>query len=70
MPDLAVPGDLHDTTLPGIPGIAAALAATRHLLEMYRRQITNQPTSLHLERLANRLAKIAAQLEHLPVAPT
>ena len=41
MPNLSAPGDLHDTALPGIPGIAAALTATRHLLEMYRRQITN-----------------------------
>jgi site-specific recombinase XerD len=65
MPDLTIPKDPQNATLMGIPGIAAALAATRHLLEMHRRQIANRPTRRRLERLANRLVKIAAELDRL-----
>jgi len=65
MPDLAVPKDPQNTTLTGIPGITAALAATRHLLEMHRRQIANGLSRRRLERLSNRLAKIMAELDHL-----
>lgn len=65
MPDLAVPKDPQNATLPGIPGITAALAATRHLLEMHRRQIANGLARRRLERLSNRLAKIKAELGRL-----
>lgn len=45
-----------------IPAICRSLAATRHLLEMHRRQLGDQPTRRKTGRLLNRLAKIAAQL--------
>jgi len=45
-----------------LPAISRSLAATRHLLEMYRRQLGDEPTRRQIGRLLNRLTKIAAQL--------
>ena len=50
---------------PGIPAISHSLATIRHLLEMYRRQLTDSPIRRKLERWANRLAKIAAEVNDL-----
>ncbi len=49
----------------GIPAIARSMAAMRHLLEMYRRQLTDQKARRKLERLANRLVKISTELNRL-----
>jgi site-specific recombinase XerD len=46
-----------------LPGIRQALAAARHLLEMYRRGLGNEQTRLKLHRLNRRLLAIASQLE-------
>ena len=43
IPHLSLPTDASLAT-PDLPGIARALAATRHLLEMFRRQVTNEKT--------------------------
>lgn len=54
-----------DDSSPGIPAITRSLAATRHLLEMYRRQLADGHIRRKLERCANRLAKIAAEVNAL-----
>jgi len=48
-----------------IAGVRQALAATRHLLEMYRRQLTDTKTQRKLHRLDRRLLAVASQLDHL-----
>ena len=50
---------------PGIPAISQSLAATRHLLEMYRRQLGDGQIRRKLKRWANRLDKIAAEVNGL-----
>ncbi|TMQ33470.1 MAG: phage integrase family protein [Planctomycetota bacterium] len=47
------------------PGIRQAIAATRHLLEMYRRGLTDGKTRRRLQRLDQRLLEIALQLDHI-----
>jgi hypothetical protein len=47
------------------PGIRQAIAATRHLLEMYRRGLPDQTTRRRLQRLDQRLLEIALQLDHI-----
>ena len=49
----------------GIPAITKSLAATRHLLEMYRRQLSDEHTRRQLLRLENRLTKIAVEVRRL-----
>jgi hypothetical protein len=53
----------QNTLSPGIPAIIQSLAIIRHLLEMYRRQLCACPPRRKLERWANRLAKIAAEVQ-------
>ena len=53
-------------TSPNIPVVLRSLASTRHLLEMVRRQLENEKVRRKLARLANRLDKIAAELDQLP----
>jgi hypothetical protein len=48
-----------------LPGIRQALAATRHLLEMYRRQLFNDKTRRRLQRLDRRLLDVAQQLQNI-----
>jgi hypothetical protein len=64
IPNLSLPPDnsLH-TADPG--GIGRALAATRHLLEMFRRQLKDEKTRRRLHRLDQRLLKVVSQLENL-----
>jgi site-specific recombinase XerD len=62
MPTLDVP---KAETNAGIPAITRSLAATRHLLEMHRRQLRDQPARRKFLRLQNRLSKIAAELQRL-----
>jgi site-specific recombinase XerD len=46
-----------------IQAITNSLAATRHLLEMYRRHLGEHSVSRRLQRLENRLSKIASDLQ-------
>ena len=46
-------------------GIRQALAATRHLLEMYRRQLGEDKTKCKLQRLDRRLHAVASQLDRI-----
>jgi site-specific recombinase XerD len=49
----------------GLPGILQALTATRHLLEMYRRQLANDKTCRKLQRLDKRISNVAVEVEKL-----
>ena len=55
------------TTAPaaGLPAIQQSLAATRHLVELFRVQQQDPKASRTLRRLAQRLLKISHELEHL-----
>jgi site-specific recombinase XerD len=48
-----------------LTGIGRSLAATRHLLEMYRRQLSDEKTRRHLQRLDRRLLDVAQQLHNI-----
>jgi site-specific recombinase XerD len=48
-----------------LPGVCQALAATRHLLEMYRRQLGDEKTRRKLQRLDKRLLAVASQLKRI-----
>ena len=48
-----------------LPGIRQALNATRHLLEMYRRQLTDEKIRRTLQRLARRLLAVDSRLDRL-----
>lgn len=60
VPKLAFPTDIPNA---GLPGIRRALEATRHLLEMYRRQLSNEKTRRQLHRLDKRLQTVSSQLQ-------
>jgi site-specific recombinase XerD len=60
VPSLAVPATTSD-----LPGIRHALVAARHLLEMYRRQLSNDKTRHRLQRLDRRLLDIDQQLQNI-----
>jgi hypothetical protein len=51
-----------------LPGIRQALTATRHLLEMYRRQLTDDKTRRTLRRLDRRLLAVDSRLDRLATA--
>ncbi|MEA2874690.1 MAG: hypothetical protein QOH67_5018 [Hyphomicrobiales bacterium] len=63
VPSLAVPAATAD-----IPGIRHALAAARHLLEMYRRQLSNDKARRRLQRLDRRLLDVDQQLQKIAAA--
>lgn len=50
-----------------LPGIRQALAATRHLMEMYRRNLPDEKARRKLQRLARRLLAVSHQLGHVIV---
>jgi integrase len=52
-------------TAADIPGIRQALAAARHLLEMYRRQLFDDKIRRRLQRLDRRLLDIGHQLQNI-----
>ena len=66
LPELSLPPRLPQADL---PGIRHALAATRHLLEMYRRQLTDPQAQRKLRRLDRRLLAIVSQLERIAKTP-
>jgi site-specific recombinase XerD len=51
-----------------LPGIRRSLAATRHLLEMYRRQIQDEKARRNLQRLDKRLSTVVFELDRLATA--
>lgn len=61
----SLPSLSASTATPDLPGIRQAVAATRHLLEMYRRQFSNDKTRRRLQRLDRRLLDIAQQLQNI-----
>ena len=62
LPALALPKDMPSA---GLPGIRQALKATRHLLEMYRRQLGDEKIRRRLRRLDKRLLTVASQLQRI-----
>jgi site-specific recombinase XerD len=58
-PVIAAP---HAASAADLPGIRQAIAATRHLLEMYRRGLSDEKTRRRLQRLDRRFLDIAEQL--------
>jgi site-specific recombinase XerD len=50
---------------PDLPGIGQALAATRHLLHMYRQQLGDDQTRRELRRLDKRLLAVASHLKRI-----
>jgi site-specific recombinase XerD len=64
-PILSVPNSSPSADL---PGIRQALTATRHLLEMYRRQLTDEKVRRTLQRLDRRLLAVASKLDRLDTA--
>jgi site-specific recombinase XerD len=66
LPTLGLPKGMLNA---GLPGIRQALEATRHLLEMYRRQLSDEKTRRRLQRLDKRLLGVASQLEKIANYP-
>jgi len=62
LPTLAVPKEIPSADL---PGVCQALKATRHLLEMYRRQQSNEKGQRRLQRLDKRLLNVALELQRI-----
>ena len=62
LPTLALPQKIPS---PALPGIRQALGATRHLLEMYRRQLSDEKIRRKLHRLDKRLLTVASQLQRI-----
>jgi site-specific recombinase XerD len=49
----------------GLPGIRQTLTAIRHMLEMYRRQLTDEKTDRKVRRLVSRLLAVATEVQKL-----
>jgi hypothetical protein len=62
LPTFSLPQYVHTANL---PGICQALAATRHLVEMYRRQLGDEKTKRKLQRLDRRLLAVASELDRI-----
>jgi hypothetical protein len=60
IPSLSVTAATSD-----LAGIRHALVATRHLLEMYRRQLSSDKISRRLQRLDRRLLDVDRQLQNI-----
>jgi site-specific recombinase XerD len=65
---LPIPSIPNCAATADLPGIRQALDAARHLLESYRRQLSNETTQRTLARLDKRLLAVAAQLDQLAKA--
>jgi hypothetical protein len=64
IPKLALPAT-SSSVIADLPCVRQVLAAARHLLEMYRRQLSDEKTSRKLRRLDKRLLSIAGELQRL-----
>jgi site-specific recombinase XerD len=64
IPNLSLPPD-DSLATSDLPGVCRALTSTRHLLEMFRRQLTDEKTRRQLQRLDKRLLDVASRLEQL-----
>ena len=64
VPKLLLP-ECTSSTGSDLPGIRRALAAARHLLEMYRRQLGDEHSRHKLQRLDKRLRCVAVELDRL-----
>ena len=62
---LSIPSVPNCSATADLPGVRQAIAAARHLLEMYRRQLTDEKSSVTLRRLDKRLLAVASQLDRL-----
>jgi len=62
----SIPSLSVTTATSDLPGIRQALAATRHLLEMYRRQLSHDKIGRRLQRLDRRLLDVDQQLQNIP----
>ena len=60
-----IPSLSVSTATADLPGIRHALAATRHLLEMYRRQLSDDKIRRRLQRLDRRLLDVDQQLQNI-----
>jgi hypothetical protein len=67
IPPLSLP-KRDSSAAPDVPGILQAIAATRHLLEMYRRQLEGEQTRKKLQRLTNRLVSVATEFRSFVAA--
>jgi site-specific recombinase XerD len=67
VPKLPLP-DSSSSLGSDLPGIRRALAATRHLLEMYRRQLGDEKSRHRLQRLDKRLMAVASELDRFATA--
>jgi hypothetical protein len=66
IPELPVSPPLSASS--DLSGIRRALAATRHLLEMYRRQLQDEKARRKFQRLDKRLLSVAFELDRLASA--
>ena len=62
---LPVPSVPDCSATADLPGIRQTLNAARHLLEMYRRQLTDLKVQRTLRRLGKRLLAVASQLDRI-----
>lgn len=67
IPKLALP-DSSLSASSDLPGIRRALEGTRHLLEMYRRQLAHDKSRRRLQRLEKRIMAVAAELDRFVTA--
>src|SRR5215471_9691752 len=67
IPKLALP-DSSFSVSSDLPGIRRALEGTRHLLEIYRRQVTQEKSRRRLQRLENRIMAVATELDRFVTA--
>jgi len=63
-----IPSLSVSTATSDLPGIRHALAATRHLLEMYRRQLSDNKISRRIQRLNRRLLDVDHELHNIAAA--
>jgi site-specific recombinase XerD len=67
LPTLPLPRLTQSIESGDLLGIRQALVVTRHLLEMYRRQLGDEKTKCKLERLDRRLLAVASELERIAI---
>jgi hypothetical protein len=67
VPKLLLPDRLSSASS-DLPGVRRALTATRHLLEMYRRQLADEESRRKLQRLDKRLLTVSLELDRLAIA--